>query len=506
MPIDHNTPILVGAGQKTWQTVDYARTPVDALCEAGAAALADVGIEGITGAVDAVGMIRFIADTTPGASALFPRNPGERMSRQLGINDASIFQGVIGGNTPQFMVNHFANQLARGNHDVVLVAGAETLASFFAALRSGEDISHWAEAAGEEPPTVGHERAGHNAVELAHGMYEPINTYPLFENSLRHHLGLSVQEHTTTMAELCSRMSQVGADNPLAWRQQAQTAEQISTVTPKNRYIGYPYTRAMNPVLEVDMAAAIVMTTVGKAAELGIDPARWVYLRGAADANDSWYVSERPSLFTSPAIAAAWNSVTAQTGITLDEITHFDIYSCFPSAVEIACRAIGLSPLDARGVTVTGGLPYFGGPGNNYSLHAIAQMMTSLREAGSGHGLVTANGLYLTKHSLGLYSTEPPTRPWQFIHSGPLQQQLDRAATLTLAADPQGKATIETYTVSFGREGPQRGIVIGRNEAGERVVANTASDERTLQQLLDQDPIGQSGNIQVREGINILEL
>jgi acetyl-CoA C-acetyltransferase len=308
------------------------------------------------------------------------------------------------------------------------------------------------------------------------------------------------------MAELCSRMSRVAATNQYAWRPQFQSAEQIRTVAKSNRYIGHPYTRAMNPILEVDMAAAVIMTTVGKARELGIDPQKWIYLRAGADVNDIWYVSERPALHRSPAINMAWQSASSQARITLDELSHFDIYSCFPSAVAVACNEMGLQPLDERGVTVTGGLPFFGGPGNNYSLHAIAQMTETLRGRRNAHGLVTANGLYLTKHSMGIYSTEPPTQPWRDTCSDTLQTRIDEAPRLTIAADPTGKATIETYTVAFDRDGPKRGIVIARNDAGERIVANTASDAATLEQLINHDPIGHSGTITVHEGINILEL
>ncbi len=505
MPTSDNTPILVGAGQHTWHESDAGRTPLDALHAASSKAIADVGSARLSGAIDALGMIRFIADTTPGVDALFPRNPGAALAARLGITDPALYQGTIGGNTPQYLVNHFAGKLARGEHTAVLVAGAELLATLFSVLRTGEDISAWADG-GTAPATVGNEREGHTAVELAHGLYEPINTYPLFENSLRHHLGASEDEHIAHIAELCSRMSRVAADNPLAWRPQFQTAQQISTVEKRNRYIGYPYTRAMNPILEVDMAAAVVMTTVAKARELGIEESRWIYLHGGADLNDIWYVSERPALHASPAINLAWKSVSAAAGITVDEISHFDIYSCFPSAVHVACREIGLQALDDRGVTVTGGLPFFGGPGNNYSLHAIAQMMDTLRRGSGGHGLVTANGLYLTKHSLGIYSTEAPQTAWRDTDNSALQAQIDAAPRMTVASDPSGDATIETFTVGFDREGPKRGIVIARNDAGERLVANTPDDATTLQTLMTEAPIGHRGKVSVRDGINIFHL
>ena len=114
----------------------------------------------------------------------------------------------------------------------------------------------------------------------------------------------------------------------------------------------------------------------------------------------------------SKAIKLAAESALSMAGLGVDDIDLFDLYSCFPCAVEVACDAIGLASDDARGVTVTGGLPFFGGPGNNYSLHAIAEMVSRLRNGGGKHGLVTANGYYLTKHSMGIYSTAAPQQNW----------------------------------------------------------------------------------------------
>lgn len=500
-----NMPIIVGVGQKTWREPDPTRTPVDALTEASALALADAGESNLTGAIDAVAMVRFIADTDPGMGALFPRNPGRQIAQRLGISGASFFQGIIGGNTPQYLVNHFARKLADGEHSAVMISGAELLATVFSALKTGGDISAWPGEPEDEPTTIGQERDGLNDTEKQYSLYEPINTYPLFENSLRHHLGMDADEHQANIAKLCSKMSEVAANNPHAWRREALSPEQVSTVDDRNRYIGYPYTKAMNPVLAVDMAASVIMTTVGKARELGIDPSQWIYLRGGVDVNDSWYVSERPSLHESPAIRLAWKSLSKSCGIDIDGVTDFDIYSCFPSAVQVACNEIGLSPVDPRGVTVTGGLPYLGGPGNNYSLHGIAEMVSKLRSRGKGCGLVTANGLYLTKHSLGLYSTEPADSEWQALDSAAVQQQIDELPTVSLAEDPSGPATVETFTVAFNRHGPKTGIVVARNDKGERILALTRTDADALNQLLDQDPIGRSGQVIIEDERNIFE-
>jgi len=195
-------PIIVGVGQKTWRDPDTSRTPVDALTEVAALALADAGQDNLTEAVDTVAMVRFIADTDPGMAALLPRNPGKQIAQRLGISGASYFQGVIGGNTPQYLVNHFAGKLVEGEHTAVLIAGAEMLATMFSALRTGGDISAWPGEPEAEPTTIGYERDGLNDTEKQYKLYEPINTYPLFENSLRHHLGISADEHQANIAKL----------------------------------------------------------------------------------------------------------------------------------------------------------------------------------------------------------------------------------------------------------------------------------------------------------------
>lgn len=500
-----NTPIIVGAGQRTWRKPDTSRTPIDAITEVSRLALADAGADTVVQAIDAVAIVRFIADTDPGTKVLFPRNPGKHAAQRLGISNACFYQGVIGGNTPQYLVNHFAGKLAEGEHNAVLISGAELLASLFSSLRTGDDISAWAGGQEAEPTTIGKERDGLNATEKLYSLYEPINTYPLFESSLRHHLGRSEEEHQDALAELCSAMSHVAAKNPIAWAQEALSAEQVRTVTERNRYIGYPYTKAMNSILAVDMGASVVMTTVGKARELGIDSSQWIYLRGGVDLNDIWHISERPGLHESPAIRLGWSKLSEATGVDIDEVTDFDLYSCFPCAVQVTCNEIGLSAQDRRGVTVTGGLPYMGGPGNNYSLHGIAEMTARLRKRDKGFGLVTANGLYLTKHSLGLYSTEPADSQWVTVNSDSLQKQIDDLPCLSLAADPVGTAIVEAFTVAFDRHGPKSGIVIAKNLTGERILAYTRADADTLNHLLKEDPVGRSGQVSVEDGINILD-
>jgi acetyl-CoA C-acetyltransferase len=278
------------------------------------------------------------------------------------------------------------------------------------------------------------------------------------------------------------------------------------TVGAHNRWIGYPYPRLMNANAFIDQAAAVVMTNVATARELGIPRDQWVFLHGCADGHDHWYVSERADLHSSPAIRAVAAQALAMAGKTLDQIDVFDLYSCFASAVQIGCQEIGLAEDDARGLTITGGLPYFGGPGNNYVTHSISEMLRRLRARPGAFGLVTANGNYVTKHSFGVYSTAPPSGPWQRESPALLQAQMDALPKAPFTETPEGEARIETYTVMHGKAGPEFAVVFGRLDAtGQRFIANLPDDPAGLWDLQNRDSLGRPGHVMQLDGRNIFK-
>jgi acetyl-CoA C-acetyltransferase len=350
---------------------------------------------------------------------------------------------------------------------------------------------------GDGSPTVlGDTRDGTCAHELAHGFVLPTAIYPLFENAIRARRGWTVAEHRRRLGVLYGRFAAVAASNPHAWFREPRRPEEISDVGPENRMIAFPYPKRMNAIMEVDQAAAVVMTSVGRARELGIDPSRWVYLRGGADAHDHWLVSERVDYASSPAIAAAGRAALGAADVGIGDVGLFDLYSCFPSAVQIGRDMLGIAEDDRRPLTVTGGLAYFGGPGNDYSMHAIASMCDRLRDAPGTVGLVTALGWYLTKHAIGVYATSPPSRPWTPVDGAALQRAVDAEPGPALVEAPHGAAAIETYTVLYDRDGaPVRGVVIGRLDDGRRFLANTPADRALLDGLVREEAIGRRGRV-----------
>lgn len=505
--IEANTPVLVGCGDVTDLTTPAtaARSPLDLIAQAGRKALDDAGAPGIGGVIDAVAMLRMFADAAPRFSTSFGRstNPPKSVARRLGLNPARCIYTWNGGNMPQYLVNMFAEQIAAGELRGALIAGGEALRTQHGATRS--DVrADWSEDPGGEPEEIGDPRRGWSDYEERHLMRAAIAMYPLIENAIRGARGRDVDTHLKEMGRLFARFAAVARDNPLATRREGYTAEQLSAITPENRWIGFPYPRLMNANAYIDQAAALVMTSVGVARELGVPESKWVFLHGCADGHDHWFLSERAVLAGSAAIRKGARLALDMAGRTIADMDFIDLYSCFPSAVEIACQETGLAEDDPRGLTVTGGLPFFGGPGNSYVVHSISEMMRRVRSKPGSFGLVTANGNYVTKHSFGVYSTTPTPGPWRRQDPAVLQRELDALPKAPLTEVASGPATIETYAIMYGKTEPDFGIVISRLDAtGERFLANTPRDVALLKDLQAREGLGRPGHVRHEDGRNI---
>ena len=270
--------------------------------------------------------------------------------------------------------------------------------------------------------------------------------------------------------------------------------------------IAYPYTKYLNAVIETDQAAAVLLMSAGAARQLGVPEDRWVHWWGGANTEEeAWFPSERPDFAASPALRDAATAALAEAGLALEQIDCFDFYSCFPVAVEMACEMLGLAEDDPRGLTVTGGLPYAGGPGSSYTLHALAAMAERLRARPGEKGLVTGNGWYLTRHAAAVWSTLPREKSGS-PPAGPSAAERARRAPLAPVKEASGTGTVEAYTVLFDRDGqPARGIVLGRTQTGERFLANTPDDRASLEAFLDSRDVGSAGKLSCHDGHNRFE-
>jgi acetyl-CoA C-acetyltransferase len=269
--------------------------------------------------------------------------------------------------------------------------------------------------------------------------------------------------------------------------------------------ICFPYTKYLNAVLDTNQSAGLLIMSAQAAEELGIQEEKQTYWWGGTSTQeDPWFVSERPDLSESFSLQRCAEETFARTGTSIEDMDFIDFYSCFPVAVELAAEAFGVDENDPRGLTVTGGLPYAGGPGSNYTLHSLATMVSRLRAHSGSTGLLTGNGMFLSKHSTLVISTEPknPTRGDACAKSS----VRSRKASPTIAEEASGRCSIESYTVVHDRNGaPEIGIVIGRLHDERRFVANTPSDRTFIEDFVAVEQVGQTGRVRHTDGRNVYE-
>ena len=445
MTIDPRTPVLIGSGQVVQRAegLDDARDPVALMVEAITNAAHDAGLSEVPQA-DAIRVVNLLSWKYV--------NPARLIADDLGLSPRQTGLSAMGGNTPQTLVNAASREILAGDADLIILTGGETTRTRARYRKAGIE-PNW-RATTEEPVIVSEDLTMNMPEERDRQIVMPIQIYPLFETALRAQAGRSVADHQVHISELWARFSAVAAKNPYAWTQRAYSADEIRTVTPSNRMIGFPYPKLMNSNNDVDMSAALIICSAEKATTLGVPRDRWIFPWSGSDAHEHAFVSHRHHFYKTPAIELAGRRVLELAGLSIGDIGIVDLYSCFPSAVQLGAQSLGLS-LDGQ-LTRTGGLPFAGGPWNNYVMHAIATVMRELREDPSQKALVWGNGGYTTKHAFGVYATEPPANGFTYDYP---QDQIDALPRrdLALPADAAGQATIEGYSVMHDRDGnPER--------------------------------------------------
>jgi acetyl-CoA C-acetyltransferase len=482
--VDPRTPVIVGAGQVT-QKVDPAEAlePVDLIAEAARIAASDSGASAVLDAVESVRVVSLLTRRYP--------NPALLVAERIGASPRQTAVTTMGGNSPQSLVNDTALAIQRGDLDVALLGGAEAWRTRMALRKVGESASWTTQSEDAPAPDVIGDELQMNAPEEASlGIVAPVQLYPLFESAIRAAAGRSVAEHSVLISELWARFSAVAAQNPYAWVQEAKSADEIRTPTPTNRMVGFPYPKLMNSNNDVDQSAALLMCSAEAASRLGVPEDRWVFPWSGTDAHDHEFVSNRWDLYTSPAIRTAGRLALSLAGVGPDDLELVDLYSCFPSAVEISAAELGLSL--ERPLTVTGGLTFAGGPWNDYVMHSIATMVGLLRSSPDAVGLCSANGGYVTKHAFGVYSARPPATPFRWEKP---QAEVDALPRRSVATGVDGDVAVEAYTVMHERDGsPMNAIAACLLPSGERTWATTTEPD-VLSLMLTEEVVGRPAKV-----------
>ena len=423
-------------------------------------------------------------------------DPAGRLASRVGAAPGQRAYAGIGGTTPLEALFGAARRIAAGESSVCAVVGGEQLARVRAFRKAGERPP-WSHRDPAKKPFPF--EAPFHPAEVAHQVFQAYSTFALRDVARRAHRGLGVDEHRGVLGELFAPMTAVAAGNPYAWFPVARTAPELTSPGPDNRMVAFPYTKRLVAVMDVDLSAAVVLASAEAADRLGVAREDRVHLRGWASAQDPVHVAEHDELWRSPGMGRALAGALDGAGVGVDDLAHADLYSCFPSSVLFALDALGLGP-DAPHApfTVTGGLPYAGGPGSGYALLSLAAMAGRLRADGGGAGLVTGVGMHMTKHAAAVLSTSPGEASAPVADPGP-------AVLRPIVDVHHGFATVAAYTVHHGRDGvPTDALLVCDVDGGARCYA-TASDALFLTDLEADEWVGRDVVLaDGGEGVNLL--
>ena len=487
------TPVILAIGEVVHRPASAAEAsePVALMARALRAAEADAG----TPLVQAIDSLDLVAQITwPYA------DPVSRLCALLGVAPARAVNESMGGETPIRLLHEAALRIQRGEAQVCAVVGGEAMHALAAAKKAGVMPDWTPPAAPEDEVKVAGSRLAISPSSKRLGVVSPAQLYPLYENALQAALGQTPAEGLAASAALWARYAAVAAENPYAWFRNAPSAEEIATVNDKNRLIAWPYPKLMTANPLVNQGSAIVITSLARARDFGLDDGRLVFFHGGAAAREEPDYLHRDRYDHSTAQAAVLKRAVELAGGSADAFDLAELYSCFPVVPKMAAQTLKLRP--DVGPTVAGGLTFFGGPFNNYMSHAVCAMTRRLREKRGRLGLAYGQGGFVDKHHALLLGSAPAGQPLDEDYVVQAEAEAARDCRPLLDDAYEGAATVETFTVLYGRENTvAQGVVIGRTPSGARFLATVAPEDRaSIAALtrLDRSAIGTAGQVRRR--------
>lgn len=462
IPLDPRLPVLVGLG-----AASDAAPVVDLMTEAVRAAAADAGAPGLLGAVDCLAVPQGTWSLT---------DPARTVARRIGSPRARTLRFDVGV-SQQEMINHALAAVAAGEHDTVVVVGGEARRW----LRSGGTET---DEEGQPPDGVIDRPADFVApIELAAGIVlPPVQQYALIENALAAARQLTQDEQRGEIAALWARYNLVAGHNPDAAFGAPRTADEIATPGPRNRPLAHPYNVWHASQWTVDQSSALLICSAERAAEAGVPPDRWLFPHAALHCSEAVTLTARHELSAWPAMAVLGRAAEHHTGRPLRELGLAEVYSCFPAAVRVQQRELGLDP--AGTPTLTGGMTFAGGPFNHFVLQSLLTLGRRLRDEPAELGLITTVSGMLSKPGLALWSASPPASGRAPLLADLADEAVAATEVVPVVETPPGAptpATVASFTVTYGgAEGlePVRTAIVADLPDGVRTAA-TCEDAET---------------------------
>jgi acetyl-CoA C-acetyltransferase len=417
-------------------------------------------------------------------------DPARTVARRIGAPDARTVLCEIGV-SQQESINYALDAIARGECETVVVLGGEARAW----ARSHDAEPH---RASPPPDSVLTRPPDFFApIERTAGiLVPPVQQYALIENALATSEGLGVDEQRSQVAALWARFNAVAQANPDAAFPTPRAADDIATPGPDNRPLAFPYNKWHASQWTVDQAAALLICSSGRADGAGVPLDRRLFAHVALHCSESVTLTARRHLHSWPAMAVLGQSAARHVGRPLSDIALAEVYSCFPAAVRVQQRDLGLDP--AGTPTVTGGMTFAGGPFNHFVLTSTVELGRRLRGAAPELGLVTTVSGMLSKPGLAVWGAVPPDG--RMLLADLAAEGLAATDVLPVATVPPAqatRATVAAFTVTYGGDGgsePVRTAIVADLPDGVRTAA-TCEDASTARLAVTQGLAGRTVDV-----------
>jgi len=500
MPVSARTPVIIGVAQKTVsKSAQPGPEPLAAWKEVARGAAADAGIP-----AEALAGIKSMAVADCMSWAYDDRVA--RLAEALGANPKCRYAGPPSGTSGQSLLNKCAADIRNGKADMAFVCGGESLAT----------VKHYNKM-GQTPPWSFRDNnpdankfdldAHQHPGEVALGLFEGIGAvygFAMRDIARRAHLGIAPDAYRRQLGDLLSSMTQVAANNPDAWFKESHDTDFLINPRPDNRMITYPYTKHMVAIIDVDISAGILLVSEEKADELGVPREKRIYPWTSCYAEDPVYIGVRSNLWKSDAMEAASKATFEAAGVGVKDMSYIDLYSCFAAAVNFGRDALGISDKPGNKVTVTGGLPYAGGPASSYVLTSIVGMVRKLRADPQAKGLISGLGMMMSNHVYAVYSAQPPGENVKQVDEAAVQAKVDAIPQKRIDDAYVGPTKVAAYTVMHDRSGaPSHGAAI----------CDLPNGARAYVRILDKDLLTEAERVElvgqqmtIRKGRDVGEL
>jgi len=480
-PLAPNTPVIVGIGfhQERMEDPTQCAEPYQLMVRAVRRAVDDAGSQKLLDQIESIsvpqGMWQY-------------RNPGKLIADALGcpaaksvISDLGVLQLTLLGD--------LCRSVAAGEQDLGVVTGGEAQFRELRSMITQQPVTETQQPADTPPPDVHHTSQDPFCSDLEgqRGLHLPVELFAIIESALRYHQGLDVEEHQDRLAGLYSSFSKIAAANPHAWRREPIGAEEIRNPSAKNPLLAFPYTKRHCSQWNVNQAVAIIVCSVAKAEQLGLRNHGWIHPLAAVESKHVVVLAQQRQLHSHPGTVLCGQRALALADVATRDITAAELYSCFPSALQSFAQDLKLE--NVCPLTVTGAMPFAGGPFNSFSLEGVARMVEVLRSDEPGAavqrriGLVSNLSGIFGKQGCVVLSNKPNGRGYGYEDI--TQAVAEKDLPVPLTSDYTGPATIVGYTVMFNRNTLSHGIAICDTPERERTVVR--SEDKTLLEAMTRE-------------------